>query len=144
MNASLLTRPAYGPAQSHRIAVAELSRRRAELNRATTTHVLRIELYVLTRPGRDPAPHFAELDHLAALSSWEITGRHTDDSGDSDPAFRPGWARAVQACGPGRAHGIAAVSQVTISPHPDWYGRALEQLHAAGAGLYLLRPETHL
>ncbi|MFD7552226.1 hypothetical protein [Streptomyces sp. NPDC059816] len=150
MNTSLLATapaPERDLAQRHQDAAATLCKRRAELNLAVAERAaepLRIELYVLTRPGGDPAPQAAELDRLAALSSWEITGRHTDDTGDSDPAFRHGWARAVRACGPGRAHGIAAVSQVAVSPHADWYSQALDQLHTAGAGLYLLRPETHL
>ncbi|MGW6454699.1 hypothetical protein ACWF94_02025 [Streptomyces sp. NPDC055078] len=128
-------------------SAAALRDRRTAMNRALETRTpekLAVVLYVLTRPGGDPHAHLAELLSAAARAEWSVVSREADDTGDTDPAVRPGWARAVTAVADGRAHAITAVSHVSVSPHHTLFERELDRVRSAGGGLYLLRPETHL
>ncbi|WP_231651009.1 hypothetical protein, partial [Streptomyces clavuligerus] len=125
-----------------------LRERRAVMNRALEARVpaghLVVVPYVLTRPGHGREGHLAELRQLADHQGWRLCGAESDDCGGTDPAVRPGWARAVRALADGRAHAVAAVSQVTVSAHPALYARELDRIRDTGGALFLLRPETHL
>ncbi|MER6913870.1 hypothetical protein ABT354_19545 [Streptomyces sp. NPDC000594] len=126
---------------------AFLAARRTGINRGLEARVqgrLVVVPYTLALPGRGHQDHLAELKGLAARHEWELTDTERDDCGDLDPALRRGWTCAVRRLADGRAHAIAAVSQVTVSAHPALYDRELDRIQRSGGGLYLLRPETQL
>ncbi|MGW6454314.1 hypothetical protein ACWF94_00020 [Streptomyces sp. NPDC055078] len=108
------------------------------------TGPMTVVLYALTRPGGDPRDDLALAQGLAGSRQWPVHARHSDTTGDLDPALRPGWARALNDLGRQHAQAVVAVSRTAISNTTALYEQELARLRGHRAALYLVREETHL
>ncbi|WP_432156165.1 hypothetical protein [Streptomyces sp. bgisy153] len=98
-------------------------------------------LYVLVRPGQDPAARLAVARATAARCGYTVADVLVDDAWRTDPALRPRLARAHAALHQGRIHGLVAASRVDVSSDDGLYEQELRRLRGAGGFLHLAHDE---
>lgn len=102
-------------------------------------------LYALANPGGDAGDDLAAAEGLAAAMGLAVRDRQCDDTGDTTPRVRPGWARVIRTLGADQSvRGVIAVSRVALSTDDRLYEAELNQLALMGKALWLVRAETAL
>ncbi|WP_369228505.1 hypothetical protein AB5J52_48555 (plasmid) [Streptomyces sp. R39] len=100
-------------------------------------------LYVLVRPGQDPAPRLAGARAAAGRAGYTVAEVLVEDAWTEDPALRPRLAYALTLMQQRGIHGLVAVSRTDISCHDGLYEAELRRLRGAGGFLYLAHDEVH-